>query len=104
MFAPRKDLLERSQLVVAASINGGGESGAHQLAGEEAALAAPLVTPQSEGQLRLRAGERRGTGQREETGPGVACSPRQMGERKSRRSAGTPGSAGGPVAMNGSVA
>ena len=42
------------------SINGGAESGAHQLAGEEAALVAPLVTQQSQGQLRLRAGERGG--------------------------------------------
>ena len=42
------------------SINGGAESGAHQLAGDEAALVAPLVTQQSEGQLRLRAGEREG--------------------------------------------
>lgn len=39
----------------------------------------------------------------EETGEGTACSPRWMGERKSRRSAAMPGSAGGPFATNGSM-
>ena len=105
VFDPRQDLLERSLLVMAREYKwrsrvwstsaGWGGGGAGRSPGDTAESGA--VTAESRG-------EGGGTGQREETGPGMVCSPRQMGERKSRRSAGTPGCAGGPVAMNGSMA
>lgn len=102
MFAPRKDLLERSQLVVARE-----RKWRSRVLEQTSWLGKRRCWLLPWRHSRVRGSEnqggRREIGQCEDAGEGTVRSPRRMGERESWRSVARPGSAGGPFATNGSM-